>query len=510
VASVIAVVTLVNGAKVFIATKINKQGADVFTLSQQPSFVTKYADYLKYQKRKVITLDEYRAVQQECTLCTQVGALQGTTGKIKFGAESSDSSEIRGYTALMPEMQNLNVVEGRGFTQADEDHGAHVALVGSDIQENVLKGEDPIDKEIRVDGVPYTIIGLGEKQGKTLGQSQDNWVAVPLTAFQKTYGTAKTVTIYAKAGTGQVEMEAASDQARVIMRNLRHDRPGEEDSFTVSTSDTLAGLLSTVIGSIGGVAIAIAAISLVVGGIVIMNIMLVSVTERTREIGVRKALGARRGDVLMQFLMESGTISLLGGAIGETLTAAPVPLPVDKAAEKWCDAFLAGVLSGPTQRFAFFAPMAGWGSKRWPVAKYGALAKVLAEAGIVPLINVAAKNDPVAAAVVLASDQAAKPVDCTMSQLTALLRRVSIVVAGDTGPLHLAAALGRPVVGLYGPTDPKRTGPYGTRNMVIRHPSSVDDRRRSQSPEVGLAKISVDEVAAAAFALMPDKVEGQP
>ena len=316
VASVIAVVTLVNGAKVFVATKINSQGADVFTISQQPAFITKYEDYVKYQKRKIISLDEYRAVQRECTLCPQVGALQEATGKIKYESHSSDSSEIRGYTALMPEMQNLNIVEGRGFTQADEDHAAHVAIIGTDIQDNVLKGEDPIGKEIRVDGVPYTVIGLSEKQGKTLGASQDNWVGVPLTAYQKTYGSMKTLTIYAKAGTGAVAMENASDQARVIMRNLRHDLPGDEDSFTISTSDTLAGLLSTVIGSIGGVAIAIAAISLVVGGIVIMNIMLVSVTERTREIGVRKALGARRGDVLTQFLMESGTISLIGGFIG--------------------------------------------------------------------------------------------------------------------------------------------------------------------------------------------------
>ena len=319
VASVIAVVTLVNGANVYVATKINRQGANVFTISQQPAFTSSYKEYLQYQKRKVISLEDYRAVQSECSACLQVGAFQSSTGTIVFGSQSSTDTQIRGYSALMPEMQNLNIVEGRGLTQADEDHAAHVALVGSDIEENLLKFEDPIGKEIRVDGVPYTIIGLGEKQGKTLGQSQDNWVAVPLTAYQKTYGTAKTVTIYAQAGTGALAMETASDQARLIVRGMRHDRPGEDDSFTLSTSNTLAGLLTQITDSIGGVAIGIAAITLVVGGGVIMNIMLVSVTERTREIGVRKALGARRGDLLLQFLMESSMMALIGGAIGVVL-----------------------------------------------------------------------------------------------------------------------------------------------------------------------------------------------
>jgi len=316
VASVIAVVTLINGANVFVATKINKQGADVFTISKQPAFTTSYKEYLAYQKRKVISLEDYRAVKSECTACLQVGALQSTSGTIVYGSQSSTGTQIRGYTALMPEMQNLNIVEGRGFTEADEDHAAHVALVGADIEEKLLKFEDPLGKEIRVDGVPYTIIGLGEKQGSTLGQSQDNWVAVPLTAFQKIYGTAKTVTIYSKAPSGSEGMETASDQARVIMRGVRHDLPGVEDSFSLETSSALAGLLGQITSMIGGVAVAIAAISLVVGGIVIMNIMLVSVTERTREIGVRKALGARRGDILLQFLMESSLLALVGGAIG--------------------------------------------------------------------------------------------------------------------------------------------------------------------------------------------------
>jgi putative ABC transport system permease protein len=175
---------------------------------------------------------------------------------------------------------------------------------------------DPLGKEIRVDGEPYTVIGVGERQGKTLGSSQDNWVAIPLTAFLHSYGSNKSMVIYVDAGGGGPVIEAVSDDLRTIMRSRRHLRPGEPDTFNVDTSATFQNILTNILNSFGAVVVAIALISLVVGGIVIMNIMLVSVTERTREIGIRKALGARRRDVMLQFLIESATMSLVGGMIG--------------------------------------------------------------------------------------------------------------------------------------------------------------------------------------------------
>ena len=316
VASLIAVVTLINGAQVYVATKVNKQGANVFTVSQQPYLITSYNDYVKFQKRKVISLDDYRAMKSQCTLCKEVGAMQATSGPVVYGKESATDVSVRGYTALMPEMQNLDIVEGRSFTEADETHASPVCLIGTDIEDNLLKGADPLGKEIRVGGVPYTIIGIGERQGKTLGQQPGQLGRRPAHQLPEDLRHRQERHHLQPGPQGAEQMEAAVDQVRLIMRSVRHDRPGAEDSFTIETSNALAGLLGTITGYFGAVAVAIAAISLVVGGIVIMNIMLVSVTERTREIGVRKALGARRNDLLKQFLMESGTMALVGGVIG--------------------------------------------------------------------------------------------------------------------------------------------------------------------------------------------------
>ena len=316
VASVIMVVTLTNGAKDFVTTKINTYGADVVTISKMPQTFITLDEYLEFQKRRDITLDDYKAVLGTCASCVSVGARRDSTGSVVYGNHSSTDTDIRGWTWTMPALSNLNIELGRAFTEIEDTHSSHVAIVGADVVDQLLGAGDPLGKEIRVAGAPYTVIGVGEAQGKMLGQSMDNWVAVPLTAYLEQFGSQASLTIYADAGGGGEVMDVVSDQLRTIMRTRRHLRPDAKDSFTIDTSATFQNLLGKILNSFGAVVAAIAGISLVIGGIVIMNIMLVSVTERTREIGVRKALGARRQDILLQFLIESATMSLVGGLIG--------------------------------------------------------------------------------------------------------------------------------------------------------------------------------------------------
>ncbi|HXZ34113.1 MAG TPA: ABC transporter permease [Terriglobales bacterium] len=317
VAAVIAVVTFTSGINGYVAQKIFNLGADVFLISKVSPVVTNIDQFLEGQKRKDITIEDYEAVRDACQHCALIGASTiKIDGHAKYGQQSISDVWIRGFTPSMAQILDVDLTSGRMLNQNDQNNRSSVAIIGSDVVDNLFPGMDPLNKEIRVEGQLFTVIGVGKKQGTTLGQSRDNYVAIPISTYLKQFGSHTNIRISGKANGVGPQLEAAIDEARAIMRARRHDLPGKPDSFVAQTNESFLSIWANLSGTFFIVMVAIASIALVVGGIVIMNIMLVSVTERTREIGIRKAMGARRCDVLLQFLIESSTMAVVGGMLG--------------------------------------------------------------------------------------------------------------------------------------------------------------------------------------------------
>jgi putative ABC transport system permease protein len=316
VAAVIAVVSLINGANQYVATRVFRLGADVFGLSKTPSIITNVQDWLEFQKRKRLTYDDFEAVRDLCKSCKEVGASLGGRVEAKSGLNSLKDTNLRAWTPQMSDLYDVDLVAGRHITDTDLHTAAPVCVIGNDLVENLLPGVDPIGKEIRWNNTPCEVIGVGTKEGSSLGTSLDNWIILPLSTYSKQFGTQRdSLRITARAASAG-KIEQTVDEVRQIMRGRHHLGFNARDDFAIETSDSFLDLWKSISGSFFAVTVAIASISLVVGGIVIMNIMLVSVTERTREIGMRKAVGARRHDILLQFLIESSTIAVIGGAVG--------------------------------------------------------------------------------------------------------------------------------------------------------------------------------------------------
>jgi putative ABC transport system permease protein len=316
VMSVIAVVSVINGLNAYVSEKVFNLGADVFLVNRGPIIPTNIDDFLETQKRRRFTLEDFDAVRDACRTCRAVGAAtRSDTAQVKFGMNYLRDSVLRGWTPMMPQIYDVELIAGRHITEGDLRVGAPVCTVGWDIVDNLLPDSDPLGKEIRVDGEACEIIGVGKKLGSALGQSRDNWVILPITLIQRRYGTKDSIRIWGKAPSPE-RLQETIDEVRQILRGRRHLAYSAKDDFTVETSETLLNLWGGISSAFFAVVVVIASISLIVGGIVIMNIMLVSVTERTREIGLRKSIGARRADILLQFLIESATIAAIGGLWG--------------------------------------------------------------------------------------------------------------------------------------------------------------------------------------------------
>ena len=316
VSSVVAVVAITEGLDRYISDKVLELGTKSFTVQKFPDVITSREQFLEAQKRKDLTLADVETVRRACLDCSEVGAYQGISRPAKYGRTTQESVRISGITENIPRIGAPRDLEaGRHLVAEDVEQARNVAVIGTDLVEAFFGSMEPLGREVLFDGRPFKVVGVAEKKGSVFGESQDNFAWVPITTFRKYYGSRRSIVIQAEARSMDV-FEAAQDQARVAMRVRRHLDYQDPDDFSVETGESVMALWESATRGIYVVTIVVTAISLVVGGIVVMNIMLVSVTERVREIGVRRALGARRHDIRLQFVVESVILSACGGLLG--------------------------------------------------------------------------------------------------------------------------------------------------------------------------------------------------
>ena len=320
VMTVVSVVSIISGLNNFVAERLFQLNPDVYVVTQF-GIITSREQFLEAIKRKPITWSDFQAVRQRCTTCAAIGANEQTNATVKHESKKLSAVQIQGGTANMAEISNLDLEAGRFFTRTEDEHSALVAIIGSDVRDEIFGKLDPIGRSITVAGHPMKVIGLLRKQGSLLGRSQDKVLHMPLSTFRKQFGTRRSLSLFIRADGGVPGTQRSMDDVRVILRSLRHTAFRADDPFSIVTADAIQNAWRGISAGAFALMILISGISLIVGGIVIMNIMLVSVIERTREIGIRRALGATKGKIQMQFLAEAVLLALGGGAVGVILGA---------------------------------------------------------------------------------------------------------------------------------------------------------------------------------------------
>jgi putative ABC transport system permease protein len=320
VSTLILVVSMVEGTNQYVADKIANFGANVFLVQRFP-IITSQEMFVKLQRtNKNITWEDFEYVRDNMTLARNVGLEVRTNGKVKYKTETIEDINVRGVTANIGEMDTEEAELGRYITDADNEHRSNVTLIGADIVNRFFSGVNPLGRSIYVDDEAYEIVGVAKAMGTTFGQSQDSFVYIPIQTWRKVYGNNRSMNINIQAF-GPELMQPAQDEARMLMRAHHHLTPKQEDNFGIVEPSAFLDLWKNLTSSLATGSIGVVSIFMVIGGIVIMNIMLASVTERTREIGVRKSVGATRRDVLLQFLVESSLMAAIGGALGVSVAA---------------------------------------------------------------------------------------------------------------------------------------------------------------------------------------------
>jgi len=322
VTAFVTVVSLIQGFNVYIDEKIAGIGAKSFSVQRFNPFEDfKDTDTIAAAQRrnKDLTLEDYDYLKEHATLIGKIGAkARGTPSEVKRNDQVLQDIFVSGATANTADIDNRDIADGRFFTDIEADGAARVAYIGADIATKLFPGGNPIGGEISIRGLPYRVIGVEAVKGTVFGIPQDNFIVIPLKTYSLDFGPLirqRSLYFTATSKTDETFNDAV-EEARFLMRARRHLGPNEKDNFGIVTPDAITGLRDRLFGTIFLVAIFVPGIALIVGAIVIMNIMLVSVTERTKEIGLRKSLGARKVDILKQFLVEAVTLATIGGAVG--------------------------------------------------------------------------------------------------------------------------------------------------------------------------------------------------
>jgi putative ABC transport system permease protein len=370
VMSIITVTSLIQGTNDAVADAIMSDvGADSFEIERTGPTMSE-AEVERARGNPRVTLEDADAIRRSSTAVGAVMAQASRRGEVRFRNETLESVQIRGVTREYVDFPTFSVERGRLMTPTEVDRNRNVAVIGWDTADRLFGESDPIDRRIKVQGVHYRIVGVAERQGATFGQSQDEFVIIPLGSYFRLFGTQQSLAVRVRP-TDPSRLETAMDEATVALRIERRLKPREDNNFGMFTSESMLGIYDNATRGIFTVLVGVVSLSLVVGGIVIMNIMLMTVSERTREIGLRKALGARRRDVLWQILAESMVLSTLGGVVGTALGAAAAgalaaATPVPAAVHGWSVALailttsLVGLFFGlyPASRAARLDPIA--------------------------------------------------------------------------------------------------------------------------------------------------------
>ena len=371
VATVIVVVSLIEGFNAYVDEKIADIGTNAFAVRKYSldDFSSIEALNAARRRNKDITLEDVDALRLRGGAIREVGAKADALGAVKYAATTLFRVHISASTANIADIERIEAQSGRYFNQTEDASRKNVCFIGSDVAEKLFPVADPLGQTIRVDGKAYQVIGVGKALGSVFGQPRDMYVAVPLSTFLATYGSRRSLAVSVTSA-GPENYQEAIDEAQAVMRTRRKLSPNEKDNFGIITPKAINELRDKIFGTIQVAAIGVTSISLVVGGIVIMNIMLVSVSERTKEIGIRKSIGARRSDIVKQFLAESTMLSLFGGAIGITiayllaklvavLTPVPTSLPLVAVTFALLVSASVGLISGvyPAWRAARLDPI---------------------------------------------------------------------------------------------------------------------------------------------------------